>query len=475
LTTGYEAVKLPSSWYLTYTTEETPMALNRRSRAVLALLATPTLLFATTACLSKKTETNTSGCDTTTQSANLYKNPVTLTWWHNYNVPAADPVNKPGGLEYWQKVANDFHALHPTVTIQITAVESNSLQREKIPAALKNNQAPDLFQAWGGGEIADQAASGYVKDITGLTKDQVANIGAAASIWSANGCQYGLPFRMGIEGIFYNKALFAQAGITSTPKTMDDLNAAVTKLKAIHVTPIAVAAGDGWPAAHWWYQFAIHDCTPAVLASAQKDKKFDDPCFVKAGDDLKTFVATNPFQPDFLGTKFGSGTSPSGALINARTAAMELMGDWDEGTINGLSADGKGIGADLGWFPVPALGSGGDPTVQLGGGDGFACSKNAPAECVEFLKYIVSPEVQLGYAKLGVGIPVSKGAGGGITDPVIASIAQATNNATSVQLWLDTQYGSAIGDAMNAAIVKIFNGTGSSQDVVTAIKTAAAR
>jgi raffinose/stachyose/melibiose transport system substrate-binding protein len=440
------------------------------------MFATTATLLTTTACLSEEPDEDAGSSCNTSQPSNLYANPVELTWWHNYNVAAADPVAKPGGKEYWEQVAADFEDLHPTVTIKIEAYESNDLQRTRIPAALKTNDPPDLFQAWGGGEIVDQAAQSQVQDITGAVSEEIANLGAASKIWSVDGCQYGLPFRMGIEGVWYNKALFEEAGIDSPPTTMDELNDAVEKLKAIDVAPIAVAAGDGWPAAHWWYQFAIHDCSAETLAAAQNDKNFDDPCFVKAGEDLEEFVATEPFQADFLGTKFGSGTSPSGALINNRQAAMELMGDWNQGTINGLSADGLGIGDDLGWFPVPALGSGGgDPTVQLGGGDGFACSKNAPPECVEFLKYIVSPEVQRGYAELGVGIPVAAGSGAGITDPVIKTIAEATNQASSVQLWLDTQYGSTIGDAMNAAIVKIFDGSGKPADVVTAIKTAAAR
>ena len=60
----------------------------------------------------------------------------------------------------------------------------------------------------------------------------------------------------------------------------------------------------------------------------------------------------------------------------------------------------------------------------MGGGDGYACSKKAPAECVEFLKYIVSPEVQKGFAGTGGGIPVAKGAEAGLTDPVLQTISQ---------------------------------------------------
>ena len=111
---------------------------------------------------------------------------------------------------YWEKVADDFHTLHPTVTIKISAIETNDLQRNKIPAALLSGNPPDIFQAWGGGEIAEQVKSGYLKDITADTKGEVASIGAAANIWAVDGKQYGLPFDFGIEGFWYNKDPFTQ-------------------------------------------------------------------------------------------------------------------------------------------------------------------------------------------------------------------------------------------------------------------------
>ena len=130
--------------------------------------------------------------------SDLYKNPVTLTWWHNASEEGP-------GKTYWQKVADDFKELHPTVTIEIEAIETNELQRTRIPAALLTNDPPDIFQAWGGGEIVEQVKAGYLKDITDQTKTEVASIGAAAEIWQVDGKQYGLPFRMGIEGFWYNK------------------------------------------------------------------------------------------------------------------------------------------------------------------------------------------------------------------------------------------------------------------------------
>lgn len=434
------------------------MAIQRRAGAVLALFMSSALLV--TAC---------GGGESEEPSGELYENPVTLTWWHNASQDGP-------GKTYWEKVAKDFSTAHPTVTIEVEGIETNQLQRTRLPAALLSNDPPDIFQAWGGGELREQVEADYLKDITEEAKAEVANIGSAAEIWQSDGKQYGLPYRMGIEGIWYNKDMFAEAGIAAPPTTFDELNAAVTKLKAINVIPIAVGAGDKWPAAHWWYNFALRACSVETLKKASVETVFDDPCFVKAGQDMKAFIDTSPFQPNFIATPGQSDpTSANGLLANGK-AAMELMGDWNKGTLDTVAEDPEALSKFLGWFPVPALaGSAGDPKAALGGGDGFSCAKSAPAECVEFLKYIVSPEVQKGYAETGTGLPVAKGAEAGVTDPALTSILTATTEATYVQLWLDTAFGSTVGNAMNDAIVAIFAGSGTPEQVVEAMKSAASK
>jgi len=433
------------------------MARSRRARAAMALMATTALLLPS-ACTKEQPPAE----------AELYKSPVTLTWWHN-------AAEEGPGKVFWQKVATDFHNLHPTVTIQIEAIETNQLQRTRIPAALLSKDPPDIFQAWGGGEIVDQVKADYLKDVTEQTKTEAANIGSAAAIWQVDGKQYGLPFRMGIEGFWYNKKMFADAGITAPPQTLDELKQAVTKLKATNVIPISVGAGDKWPAAHYWYNFALRACSVNALKTATSSLKFDDPCFVKAGTDLKDFIGVQPFQPNFIATVAQQGAGSSAGLVATGKAAMELMGDWNFGVMQNLAgASWTTMKANLGWFPFPAIsGAPGDPKAALGGGDGFACSKKAPSECVEFLKYIASPEVQKAYAAVGVGLPVAKGAGDGVSEPVLKSILSATNDASYVQLWLDTAYGSTVGTAMNDGIIAIFAGTGTPQKVVDDMKSAA--
>jgi raffinose/stachyose/melibiose transport system substrate-binding protein len=253
---------------------------------------------------------------------------------------------------------------------------------------------------------------------------------------------------------------------------MDELNAAIGKIKAVGKIPVAVGAGDKWPAAHWWYNFALRECSPTALANAGAKHTFDDACFVKAGQDLQTFNATNPYQPNFLATKGQVGADSSAGLVANGKAAMELMGAWDGGTMLTLTPDQKEP-SFLGWFPFPSIsGGGGSQTTMMGGGDGYACSKKAPAECAEFLKYIVSKSVLTGYAATGSGIPTTKGSESGLTDPVLQTVSKATQSAGGVELWLDTQFGSTAGTAMNDAIVAIMAGKGQPQGVVDALKKA---
>jgi raffinose/stachyose/melibiose transport system substrate-binding protein len=392
---------------------------------------------------------------------------VNLTWWHN---GTGEPLKG-----FWQSVADEFEADHPNVTITVEAVQNEELQRTKIPNALRGNNPPDLFQQWGGGELATQVEAGRVLDISDEVGPELESLGGSVAGWQVDGKTYGLPFSLGIEGFWYNKALFADAGIEGTPTTLDELNDAVDKLKSAGITPIAVGAGDKWPAAHYWYNFALKSCSPDTLKAAGVDLDFTDPCFTDAGDDLKEFIASEPFQEGFLATPAQQGAGSSAGLLANGKAGMELMGHWNPGVMGGLTEDGKGLGDDLGWFNFPGIpGSAGDPTAALGGGDGFSCSYQAPPECVELLKYISSVDVQTRFAETGAGLPVAAGAEVGVTDPNMKALLEARNGATYVQLWLDTAYGPTVGGAMNDAIANMFAGQATAEDIVQAMDDAAA-
>jgi len=391
---------------------------------------------------------------------------VTLTWWHN---ATSGPMP-----EVWQQVAEDFMAEHPNIVVEQTGYQNEELQRTLIPNALAAGDPPDLFQVWPGGEIRDQVANGYLMELDELIPDTIASVGASVAPWQVDGRTYGVPFTFGIEGFWVNTELFEQAGIDEMPATLDELNDAVTALRAAGIVPIAVGAGDKWPAAHWWYQFALHSCSIEAIQEAAAEFVFDDPCWVEAGVQLQEFLATNPFQDGYLGTPAQQGAGSSAGLLANGQAAMELMGHWNAGVMGGLTPD-ETIPEFLGWFPFPAIpGSPGDPTATLGGGDGFGCAATAPPECAELLAYIMSEDVQRQFAASGSGIPTVAAAVDALEDPNLKLVAEGLAQSSYVQLWFDTEFGTTVGNAMNDGIINLISGSGTPEDIVKRMQDAAA-
>lgn len=390
---------------------------------------------------------------------------VTITWWHN---ATSDPL-----LGLWEDVAAEFEEANPGVTVEVTGYQNEDLQRTLIPNALQSGDAPDVFQVWPGGEVRAQAEAGHLKDLTEDASAAIAELGATVTPWEVDGAVYALPFSFGVEGIWYNKDLFEQAGIEATPTTLPELEEAVEKLKAIDVSPIAVGAGDLWPAAHWWYNFALAACSTDTLQTAIPALDFSDPCWTEAGTLLEDFLGVEPFNEGFLATPAQTGADSSAGLVANGNAAMELMGHWNSGVIGGLTADTT-VPEFLGWFPFPSVpGAAGDPTITMGGGDAFGVYKDAPAEAVALVEYITSADVQRRFAESGAGIPTNAAAADGLSDPNLQVIAETLGESSYVQLWLDSALGPTFGTPMNQAIVNIFGGTGTPEDVVTTLEDTA--
>jgi len=293
--------------------------------------------------------------------------------------------------------------------------------------------------------------------------------------FSVEGKVYGMPTSVLPGGMYYSKDLFKKAGITDTPKTMDELNAAVGKLKAANVEPIALGAKDAWPAAHYYYFFALRNCSKDVMDAAAKDKSFEDPCWTKAGEDLQAFAGTTPFNRGFLTTSAQQGAGSSAGLLANHKTAMELMGAWEPGVLASLTPNQKPL-SDLGWFPFPAVAGGqGDPAAMMGGVDGYACSAKAPKECPAFLNFYMQKKYQENYAKAFQTLPASKDAQAVVTDPALKAILASYNSAPYVQVWLDTLFGQNVGNALNTGVVNMLAGKGDPAGIVKTVNDAAAK
>ena len=200
--------------------------------------------------------------------------PVTVDWWHI-------TTGEPGKTDF-QGIADAYMAANPNVKINITVL-ANEAFKTKL-AATPPDAYPDLFQSWGGGTMAAQADAGLLQDITSAVagwKDTV-NPGAM-SIYQYKGAQYGIPWDMGMIGFWYNKDLFTKAGITAPPANWDDYLAAITKLKAAGVAPLAIAGKDKWPSMHLWTYLVLRYGGGDALSQMIQSGNWNTDACIKAG------------------------------------------------------------------------------------------------------------------------------------------------------------------------------------------------
>jgi raffinose/stachyose/melibiose transport system substrate-binding protein len=391
---------------------------------------------------------------------------VSMTLWQNSTTGP--------GQQFWKDAVAAFEKANPKVTIKVQSIQNEDLDG-KLQTALNSGDAPDIFLQRGGGKMAAMVNAGQLMDITGkISSETKKNISEGSfkaetyqdKIWA-------MPIAVLPGGLFYSQDLFKAAGITDAPKTIDDLNADVTKLKATGVAPVALGAKDAWPAAHWFYWFALRECAPSTMEKTADSKSFNDPCWLKAAEDVQKFAATKPFNDGFLTTSAQQGAGSSAGLIANHKAAMELMGAWDPGVIASLTPDQKPL-PDLGFYPFPEVPGGkGEPGAIMGGVDGYSCSAQAPKECVDFLNFLATTPQQEAYYKAFNAPPVNTEAQEKVTEPYLKDVLKAYNAAPFVSQWLDTVLGQNVGNALNVAVVDMLAGKSDPKQMIQATNDAA--
>jgi raffinose/stachyose/melibiose transport system substrate-binding protein len=167
-----------------------------------------------------------------------------------------------------------------------------------------------------------------------------------------------LPFQYNIEGIFYNKDIFAANGITQ-PKTWDDLTADAAKLDAAGVQPLSASGQQGWPLTRLIGDYIFRDLGADALKKVADGKaKLTDPAYVKAAQEVADLGAKGYFGSDVASLDYDGATNQ---FLTGKSA-MIYMGSWLLANINDPKQDVIGVDK-VGFMPFPAV-SGGKGSID---------------------------------------------------------------------------------------------------------------
>jgi raffinose/stachyose/melibiose transport system substrate-binding protein len=394
-------------------------------------------------------------------------------------VNAADTIKwlhvevNPTQVAIWNEAARAFEAKHPGVKVEPQYLE-NEAYKAKLTTLLQSRDKPAMFYSWAGGVLKAQVEAGVIEDLTNRTKGYIETLTpSAVAAFTLDGKIYGVPQAITEVGFFYNKELFAKAGVDASKiKTWDDLLGAVKALKGAGITPITVGGADKWPVSFYWSYLSLRQGGKPAFEAAMKGEAggFAGEDFVKAGELFKQLVDLQPFQNGFLGSKH----LPAIGQFADGKAAMTLAISVIYNQQRSIAADKKGLSDEqIGWFQFPIVPGGkGAPTDTLGGVVGWVVSKGAPKETVDFIKAFVSPEVQSRLTAEGFIIPVVGGADASLKNAFMRNIAQELARSTYHQNFYDQVLGPSVGRVVNDVVAEMAGGTMAPQDAAKAVQAA---
>ncbi|GGM88248.1 sugar ABC transporter substrate-binding protein [Terrabacter tumescens] len=372
-------------------------------KRVLAVVATSLALVGAAAC-DRSSSTGTS------PSQNAGAKDVTLTITSN---SIAGGKNADEADWYAKYVIQTFtkqqkaKGVNVTLTFQPSGVDDEQY-KTKVALDLKSKAGADVM-ALDGIWVGEFAQAGYLKPLSDVA-------GAGVTSWegwsqipkavqanvSFEDKTYGIPAGTDGRVLYFNKKLFAQAGLPADwqPKSWQDIIDAGTKLNSISgVDPIQINAGTAMGEAT-----TMQGVLPLLVGAGSEiyaDGKWQGD--TKAVRDVLTFykqlldqgLENKNFQ------QAAKGRDQSFAAFAEGKVGILLEGDYFwRSVINPDNGDAPmaSRNTDVGWAFIPARepgsGVGGSNEVSMSGGGGYFLNPNTkyPQQAWELLQFIGSPD-----------------------------------------------------------------------------------
>ncbi|MCK9286142.1 MAG: extracellular solute-binding protein [Sphaerochaetaceae bacterium] len=404
-----------------------------------------------------------------TQSAT--EGPATLRVWDIY------PEGTPFRAVLDGAIAR-FNEKYPQVTVEIVSYGDMSNYKTKFATMMAaGGRDADVFQTWGGGQLAAYAGKGLVHDLTpsmGVDGWKERFSPAALSFVSSNEKIWGVPVELANVMFYYNKEIFAKYNL-AVPTTFTELLDVCTVLKNNQVIPIVLSLNKAEWVGDMFYQYLVTrvgGLEPFKKAIAREPGgTFEDPVFVEAAKLLRKMVDHGCFQEGFLGTEYASMRQ----VFTQEKAAMLLMGSWLPGQI---ASEAPQMYDKVDYFRFPLVEGGKGSITEVVGGTNaaFAISgatkypKYAEELCREFSSEATANDV-LSLAKR---LPAAKFDMDSVTiDDLTRSVIEELDTATGIQLYYDQSSTPSLAQTHLSGIAALYAGLTTPEKLATEWEAAA--
>lgn len=300
--------------------------------------------------------------------------PVTLTVW------SIDGNDRPGIADTFSK---EFDEANEDIVVEYRYIPFDELVNETLRAFATGN-APDIV-SFDNPDFALFSSRGAMLDITDrVAASDVINVDAYfegplnSVMW--DGKLYGLPKYTDTIGVFYNKDLFAEAGLTEPPQTwaqfVEYAETLTDPANNVYGATFSARAGE-----EGTFQFL-----PIIQMSGGGYDQVNTDGAAEVLDLWKKMIDSGWASRDVLSL----GQWDSTGTFNSGNAAMAVSGPWE---VDRMVEDAQ---FEWGVALLPTITEGGERSSALGGFNwGIMATTAHPDEAFRLLEYYVSQDHRL--------------------------------------------------------------------------------
>ena len=288
------------------------------------------------------------------------------------------------GFDLPFKLSEEFTKEYPNVTWNISQDQFANLITS-APLLLASDNPPDLLRL---PTMVSYAKDGLLMNLDtyatefGWDKWPMAQINQnrlATDGTRGSGTLYAWGLNYSLTGVFYNKKLAAQIGMTQPPQTLDDFVSLLAKAKAAGLLPIMQ-----WGSAKSGMGLAFP--LQALMASVgptqpindwifqKKGATIDTPSNLVAAQDLQQWIKNGYFPPDINAIEY----TDSNARFVKGEGVFTFNGDWENADYD------KNMPGNVGFFLMPPA-TAGDPPAAMSSPLTYGIAAKAKhADCAAF-------------------------------------------------------------------------------------------